>query len=402
MSELRKTLKQYRSEGRFDSEGMFTTSRTRAVGKLAAWQLPRPSAWILKVLQAAVASGSNQIMIKQSRRATVFAFDPAETVDLAVLSEALQSVKEVTSEPLRALAVGLRAVGVGQNRRFRVDAPAGVLEWSDQQLTLTPEANDRSGVRITVDFPRESRGRLIGNMIRSLGVATDEYLEVVHSAEASPIKIVFDGRRIDQFDLPAEDAKSNHSWCVARGWNSAGNLNLPPIGLPYGLQLPGACVPSFLGGPDAAKFSLEGEDPGEAAVLFKLHLNYLLQDEKPVGVPGNSHVSWLVDGIVTHFRPYRKKSILSFEIYLSGEDLKSDVSGMGLVRTQAMENRLSNALLLLRNQLVHLRAAIEARENVEHSLLNRIAKSRSLKKEKEMRLLLSRGLQSLISHLKSR
>ena len=75
-------LQQAGNLGAFNSEGVFTLSPEQAAKKLARFQLPFEEAWLVKVAQAAVASGAEQLEVHQARGLTFFSFQPAEFLDI--------------------------------------------------------------------------------------------------------------------------------------------------------------------------------------------------------------------------------------------------------------------------------------------------------------------------------
>lgn len=66
-----------RGEGIQDWEGCFTVDREKALEKLSGWQLPFKGAWIVKAVQAIVASGAKEpVTISQTWKETTINFVP--------------------------------------------------------------------------------------------------------------------------------------------------------------------------------------------------------------------------------------------------------------------------------------------------------------------------------------
>ena len=97
-------------EGRKDSEGQFSINYGAARKKLAQFQLPSPSHYILKFLQAAFWADSDRVELNLSRRGAdfeIFGWSP----DASALANALCQPDLKTSEAqISALAVGLNSV----------------------------------------------------------------------------------------------------------------------------------------------------------------------------------------------------------------------------------------------------------------------------------------------------
>ena len=93
-SELQQLLRQQQAEGKFDSGGQFTLDRDKALAKLAAFQLPRRGAWILKIVQSAVLAGATDLKIVQTNFETRVTFRPQERLgqDLSKLKQHFQEL----------------------------------------------------------------------------------------------------------------------------------------------------------------------------------------------------------------------------------------------------------------------------------------------------------------------
>lgn len=77
-SELERFLQEQVAQGVVDSSGSFSLSRAKALEKLAAFQLPRQTMWILKLVQAAVTSGAESLTIQQTSTDTELYFSPGD------------------------------------------------------------------------------------------------------------------------------------------------------------------------------------------------------------------------------------------------------------------------------------------------------------------------------------
>ena len=236
-------LLQAQDQGLFDSEGSFTIAGEEAVGKLAAFQLPRKSAWVLKVVQSAVASQSTEIRVKQSASQTSFHFDPTEPFDVDILKASLLSPEVTGSRSCCHLAAGLRAVGIGDKRPFSLQVDGSgertVIEWRNNRLThKKPKVSTSAETRGTliVDFPPQDAGRAIGGLVRGARRATDEYLELVKNCDICPIQLIVDGRRVDTLHSPPDNSL-NSSLYLSLNWVHRAQANVgPPLALPKGLK----------------------------------------------------------------------------------------------------------------------------------------------------------------------
>lgn len=347
------------AEGRYDSQGSFTTSKQRLVLKLGSSQLSRQSAWLLKMVQAGVAAGAQAIAVKQTRRHTQVTLRACKGLPVAALGECLSDAKAKPEGAVGHLAVGLRAVGMGQRRAFTVVGADGKLRWEPEtaELNVVLESRAAADLTIKVEFPEGEVGRYLGFLFRALGRATDEYLDLVYNADACPVPLTFDGRRLDAFDCPV-DGKSYLVEPLVKGW-----IEQPHEGLPV-LSIPARALKR--GGADALI---------KASLMYKLHRH--AQSDGPGGAAPCSRLSWLIDGVIGHYEETKLSGTVTCEFYLSAEGLRTDLSGMTLVNSAAKNQRMKAAFAAFLPRLRQIedewRHKVEIREKSWTKMLDRKA-----------------------------
>lgn len=82
-SELELLLQAYGGQGEYDSSGFFTVDPDKLREKLSRFLLPEPHAYILKLVQWAVAAGAKKIKVEVGRRTLLFAHDGRATDEAA-------------------------------------------------------------------------------------------------------------------------------------------------------------------------------------------------------------------------------------------------------------------------------------------------------------------------------
>lgn len=82
-SELELLLQAYGGQGEYDSSGSFTVDPDKLREKLSRFLLPEPHAYILKLVQWAVAAGASRIKAEVGRRQVIFAHDGRATDEAA-------------------------------------------------------------------------------------------------------------------------------------------------------------------------------------------------------------------------------------------------------------------------------------------------------------------------------
>lgn len=363
------------SLGTLQSEGSFTIAGDAAIGKLAAFQLPRQSAWILKVIQAAVTSGAPSLKIGQSHQSTTFEYEMEPTFSIAELKEALLKPQLGKVAPaVGHLAVGLRAVGFGDKRAFTLaydaDGVRTFLGWNGSSLVQRGESSEpttRPRLHLGVAFPPEDLGRRLAGFAKSKGRATSEYLEVVHNGEVCPIPLLFDGRRLDRLAAPLRDKIDGQSVILSVGWTPAAERDEACILLPQGLHLSNGLKATDKFDDDRV-FHLDGPKQthrvssiGKLRYGFKIdHYGSKHRQFEYHSVRSFSEYCWVKDGIVCHRQAsLRDSSPISFQLFLPADDLATDVSGLSLSGSPKLERRMSEGRERLEFQMQNTIEALD-------------------------------------------
>ena len=144
--------------GKRDSEGQFTVNYAAARKKLAEFQLPNPSFYLLKLLQAAFWGESTGVQIELSPRGAVFlASDWHPEADL-VASRLCQPDGLAGSDPHSSLVSAIRSL-LAQNATVALRFPNlqkdNVLVLSDEIEWRTLSASE-GRFQVTVQWPRQS------------------------------------------------------------------------------------------------------------------------------------------------------------------------------------------------------------------------------------------------------
>ncbi len=336
--------------GKLDSQGSFTIAGEAAIGKLASFQLPRKSAWVLKLVQAAVTSGAPSLAITQSRKTTTFTFQPRCEIDISDLQQALTEVEHSAPAPIAHLATGLRAVGFGDRRAFTLaletDGHRELFGWNLTQLARQSEAQtNQTSTTITlgVAFPAEESGWVLGGLMRSAGRVTDEYLELLTSCEACPIPVTLDGRRLDNLNASRKEpgGEIGTTALLSLGWPTKGNSasELPNLSVPQGIERSDQSIRVTDRFEDSRLFFFAGEESViGASVLIRLNYHFKIDSHRSknssfkfTSIAKTSYCHWVLDGVVCHRDVLLSKPFAtSADIYLSAEGLSTDLSGLTL------------------------------------------------------------------------
>lgn len=338
-------LDQLKGEGAFDSSGTFTVGEKVALEKLGAFQLPRDSAWVLKIVQAAVCWGASEIDVKQGRNRTSFAFSGTGSLDLESVQYALTSTEPSSCDVVGHLVVGLRAVGFGQWRNFEFHVfdrkSHRSLQWDGESLSSRVEESRNKPkscvVEIGVDFTVPS-GRF-GRSRATVEEAAKESVELSTKASVCPIPLKLDGRRLDVLNPPEEYLPTPRVAQICLAWSEPTEGEI--LALPGGAKLK---EPMFSIGNrliDNRIYSIQGnKNDRDSESLLQLSYHYDISWKDPQGyysVEGSElQTSWLhavSDGVVCDSTPLGKASSrIRLDLYFSGRGLPTDISGLALIQ----------------------------------------------------------------------
>lgn len=337
-------LAQEAREGAWESEGVFTISGEAALGKLAAFQLPRRSAWILKIVQCAVALQATSLAVKQTRKATYFNFASELPFDVESLTPALATLG-AKERYLTHLGVGLRAVGFGERRPFelsiRQSATLESFRWDGRDFHRERSRISEDGgckIALRVDSPPvEERRGLRG---RLPWPTCEESEELIQRAEACPIPLTLDGRRLDTLEGSRPlDLRKVRVTQLGLCWYAPEDSQHPSLRLPRGVNRHPPKAP-FSDSVDSGPMLCDGDPKRfEAESILKLgyahNVTSWLTGSQRFGFEHrlrNSYLHWVADGVTC-----RSESLswggqaVVMDLYLPAQDLDTDLTGLAFL-----------------------------------------------------------------------
>lgn len=371
--ELSDFLSQQQSAGELESQGFFTIAAEAAIGKLAAFGLPRASAWILKIVQAAVAAGAPRLQIAQHADVTLFEFEPGRPTSGNELQQWLASVQASPERWLQHLAAGLRSVGFADQRAFTLSLRSQGVEtligWDGQELRRRDRPDPEFGrlLRLGVSFPADDRGKVLGGAFRSGTRAVEEYQELVNNASACPIPCLVDGRRIDTLERRQLQVIECSRSLLGLGWGS-GVEGLHPFGPPQGLPKAQSSWRPSDRFTDSRPLTVVGQPGPTVSLLWRLEYHYRIEghrsresDFRFHSLPQSSRCCWLRDGVACQVERIEEldPSPISLTLYVGADDLETDISGFAMRDERALGRRLKRALRALVPQLAAVDVALQ-------------------------------------------
>lgn len=360
-SAARAYLDQLASDGVYDSTGSFTIRDKKALEKLGAFQLPRASAWVLKVVQCAVAWGADDIDVKQRRGQTSFVFAGVEQFYLKAVEEAVTSTEYKGPNYVQHLAVGLRAAGFGQWRNFELrvyqSESLQVLRWNGDDLAVDKQPFklkvEKCIVELRVDFSDKDSGWLVRSR-ETVSRAAEESKELSTMAAVCPIPLRLDGRRLDLLTEPQSRQTRGNVAELCLAWSKPADNESDSLKLPAGISFKEPFFTMKNRVIDSRIFLLDG-DKKERASQFLLRVNYRYTvdwnmqagqyEPKSAGIQ-ESWIHGVWDGVVCDSKRLdANQSRVGIDLYYSAKGLPTDISGLSLIEDEGeISDRRRHAL----------------------------------------------------------
>jgi len=199
--------------GTRDSEGVFTISAERALDKLATHQLPRTSAWILKMVQAGVVASASGMWVTHGTRNCKLRYTEGRFGSLEQIREAWVEPVPISEQVHRHLSVGLRTVAFARRRPVLLvhNCPEQGLRslfWDGSSLSRIGPAGDHVRDHLTPgEFVVYVSGSPLGRdeaVKKNHGVSSDtasEFKELTNNAVCCPVPLWADSRPISHFGV---------------------------------------------------------------------------------------------------------------------------------------------------------------------------------------------------------
>ena len=354
-SALEEFLSRSQSVGETDSEGSFTLARERAIAKLANSQLPYNGAWAVKIVQAIVAAQTTEridVLLKSNETHFCFPAESAWTIDEVEAS--FFDPEPGTSRSLNHLISGLWYIGLKEERAFQLSFPgqSESLVWDGSSFSRL-KLKSPNGMGF-INVSRGSRASGAFSWAKNLLDDQSENLRIARALRlrcfASPVPLLLDGERIDSLQLCPDYGWTPHSYPLDLKFE---DNELPPLTIPQG---------TF---DDLDSYQLSGRSgSGQAALGIRQFINLkprllasvtcLLAthlDLYEAGTSGNwqtlqrpSKCFWISDGVFVDSDEFKVPfNTCTFAVFLNGDDLETDLTGMRLLESEERTRRILRA-----------------------------------------------------------
>lgn len=343
-SSMEEYLQAELGEGTRESSGAFTLARAQALEKLAGFQMPGPHTWVLKVVQASVASGCSALTVRQNSTESIFVFCDAPGWSVDQVEEAFCQPGTVRDRGLRHLRQALWNVGISGLRPFYVTGAGWpeALVWDGRSLSQRPTSPvTETTLVVSHRVWQKGRGFPILRSIEAAERNAEVLLELKQKAFVCPIPLRLDGLRLDALQLCPSHGLSSRSSLLRLAFPQG---PLPPLGIP----------PATAGGfvrEGEMRADVDGIYQGPVEIPESAALMCLLSAHVMRLPDGKSHkwstarqpslLYWVLDGVVLNQANLSVPSrCCSLAVMASAEGLITDLSGFTLQINAEYRERL--------------------------------------------------------------
>lgn len=343
---MKEFLESMRSEGRHDSEGIFTLDAHKALGTLAGYLLANDGCWILKLVQAAcLAKAPSMAVTTKGGLITVEIQFPYQFEHRAV-RENLGINPDPVDPALNSLCEGLRAVGFGEKRPMLITAE-GKSETTlirvrgdvVREQRQEREVEESRGVRLTVHVPLHPK-RL-----------NQELEQLQARARTCEVPLTVNSRRLDDLNLPRSDISESSKY-LGVAWVGHGRLPVPQAVRPDTGPGSPLYTPPFLDGACVER-------------LLAIHYHYTLAGKSKFlgrkndkGVPGLSRLHLVSHGVLVASQEFGFHQPVTVDLFAPTR--RCDASGLAAKIRPRMVERAPDTVALFGPALASLAQTLSA------------------------------------------
>jgi hypothetical protein len=344
--ELKSFLQEQTCEGAHDSQGTFTIDHKIAKRKLAAFQLASPESWILVLVQAANRGAASKLTVTQYPRQTVVAIHGARPWKWQELESVLDGQETVEGDLLAYATVVRALTGNSRLRAFVVECPDGTrASWNGQELKAMAAGIEGMLKNAPIVFevhhvPEFSQRRSIftedRGTARAALVAINQAL--MKSCLASGVPLWCDGRKVTGIHLGKPLPPFHYRRPVA--YATIVDRRIPAADFSAAMEI----EPGILGGTELLADG-RGDQTRLAAVaavtaVARNRYRRFLRSSAPLEpAPASSQLLWVNDGVVVGETSLSLPGSLGLTIVASAAGLKTDLSGLEIVKNEPFLQR---------------------------------------------------------------
>lgn len=352
-------------QGQSLGEADFSVDQAGALKKLAAHSLPFAGAWLLKSVQAAIASGCREgIRVTSGREKTTISFDTARAWTAAEVRAAFLDPVPRDDEVLMHLKYALWGAGISAAQPFVLHLPRApvALVWSGgTELGESPVDEVSGELRLIVghDSLEGPKPSFFERRKRARRINSESMLVLINKAYTCPVPLTLDGRRLDSLLLAPQYYSGRLAQPVEVGFMQVETC--PVFGLPLGTfdavrKRPGDFKTGSVDRLAVAAVE-EAERVGSAslAYLYIAHIGVRVVGKNSTWKvsSGKSNLFWIRDGVVVRHEGFAmEETALSLDCYVSAAGLRTDLTTLQLVNSNDKAERTGEVFRALSRDIL--------------------------------------------------
>lgn len=340
------------AEGTSMGEGGFTISHEKARAKMAQYSLPRPDAWVLKLVQAAVRWGCDDFEVKQTRKDSVFFMRLSDASVLPSNQELITAILAAnleSKEALHCVATAVRTlveknhlsfmllVSRGERAEEAIFAGAFFSEM-DAKRRENRRAGWGKGLTLMVHHvPHTDPNRLLHSYVSPLNYALSLTRELDDYAYTAPLRLRDSGRRVNGLLNSAKMFWSSHRKPLKIAGLRGEGLG-PLLSLTDDFADRELTMRTH---PRRAQRVKSGDRDYSAFYLLSFQIPRFTLSIQSFG--HGAHLVWVRDGVIVQEErlPRDVETLLGLFIYANAEGLETDLTGFQLIENQQYLDRKS-------------------------------------------------------------
>ena len=348
-----------------ESRQSFTLAREKALQKIAEYQLPFSNAWVVKLVQCAVAGQTEGPIRMDIHSSELRAYFDAPDLTIDILERQFFNPEPHPERSIRHLLSALWAIALREKCPFQLVLPREeeCLVWDGEKLHRTLAKDRFNCLSLTVALHPKTSGAL--NWVKKMANSGARRAEILKTAilhcYTCPVPLTVDGRRIDSLYLCPTHGQTSQDFplTVSFGYGDLQPLTIPPgtfeatpsLEDPRGFLSLDSSTPEKTGGglSSITKFTfqkLERTEQAAVPALITAHREWVRK--------GDSHawrdrteqakVYWVKDGVIVDEQLLTTDYLsCTAAVFLNAEGLETDLTSFHLTASQERTERVRKA-----------------------------------------------------------
>ena len=359
-----------------ESRQSFTLAREKALQKIAEYQLPFANAWVVKLIQSAVAGQTGGPIRMDIHSSELRAYFDAPNLTIDLLERQFYNPEPYPERSVRHLLSALWAIGLREKCAFQLVLPREeeCLVWDGESLHRATAKDRYDCLSLSIALHPKTTGAM--NWVKKMATSGARRAEILKTAllhgYTCPVPLTVDGRRVDSLYLCPTHGQTSQDFplTISFGYGDLQPLTIPPgtfeaapsMEDPRGFLTLDSSAPEKTGGglSSITKFTFQKIERTERAAvpaLITAHREWVKK--------GDSHtwqerselpkVYWVQDGVIVDEQLLGPEYLsCTAAVFLNAEGLETDLTSFHLTNSPERAERVRKAKVSLIESLREL------------------------------------------------